>query len=85
MHTFDIIIVMSIACCVGWIPAIYLERDYVLAIGYFICSAIGAFLGAYLALWTLPEFDKPGLLVGGLSGAVSLVLAWHFVRKKLRA
>ena len=81
MHPFDIIIVISIACCVGYIPAIYVKTDCVLSAGYFVGSAVGAFAGSYLALWYLPAFGKPGLLFGGLSGAIALVGVWHFLRK----
>jgi uncharacterized membrane protein YfcA len=82
MHPFDVIIVISIACCVGFIPAIYVKKDLALAVGYFVGSAIGAFTGSFLALWYFPQFDKLGLLFGGLFGAVLLVIGWHFARKK---
>ncbi len=81
MHPFDVIIVISIACCVGFIPAIYVKKDPVLATGYFIGSAIGAFAGSYLALSYFPGSDKPGILFGGILSAVLLVAAWHHARK----
>ena len=81
MHPFDIIIVLSIGCCVGYPPAIYVKRDPVLAVGYFVCSTAGAFAGSYLALWLAPGSDKPGLLAGGLFGALVLVGMWHVLRR----
>ena len=81
MHPFDVIIAMSIACCVGYIPAIYVKKDLLLSVGYFIGSTIGAFTGSYLALLYIPLSGKPGMLLGGLSCAVLFVASWHFARK----
>ena len=81
MHPFDIVIILSIACCVGYMPAIYVKRDPVLAGGYFVGSTLGAFAGSYLALWLLPASDKPGILIGGMAGAIVLVGSWHLVRR----
>jgi uncharacterized membrane protein YeaQ/YmgE (transglycosylase-associated protein family) len=52
-----------------------------LSIGYFIGSTVGAFTGSYLALWYFPQFDKLGILFGGIFGAFLLVAIWHFARK----
>lgn len=81
MHPFDIMIIISIACCVGFTPAIYVTKDLVLSIGYFVASTAGAFGGSYLALWYIPESDKFGIVVGGLVSAISLVAIWHWIRK----
>lgn len=81
MHSFDIIIVISIACCVGFVPAVYVKTDAVLAIGYFVGSTAGAFAGSHLALWEFPQSDKPGILMGGFLGAVLLVGLWHCARR----
>lgn len=81
MHPFDTIIVISIACCVGFVPAIYVRSDAVLAIGYFVGSTAGAFAGSHVALWYFPNSDKPGILMGGFLGAVSLVGLWHLARR----
>jgi uncharacterized membrane protein YfcA len=81
MHYFDIIIMISIACCVGFTPAIYVKKDVVLAAGYFVASTAGAFSGSYLALSYFPQTDKPGIILGGLLGAILLVVVWHWVRK----
>lgn len=77
MHPFDIIIVASIACCVGFVPALYVKKDVMLSVGYFIGSPIGAFAGSYMALWYFPQYDKPGILFGAFSGAIVLVVIWH--------
>ena len=81
MHPFDIIIVISIACCVGFTAAIYVRRDYILSGGYFICSTAGAFAGSYLAQWQAPASGKPGLLLGGLGGSILLAVLWHLARR----
>jgi uncharacterized membrane protein YfcA len=81
MHPFDTIIVISIACCVGFTPAIYVKKDLILAIGYFVGSTVGAFTGSYLALWYFPQSDKFGIIFGGIFVAVLLVASWHFARK----
>ena len=81
MHPFDKIIVISIACCIGFIPAIYVKKDLALAVGYFVGSTVGAISGSYLALWYFPHSDKPGLLFGGFFGAILLVISWHFARR----
>ncbi|VAW12541.1 hypothetical protein MNBD_ALPHA09-568 [hydrothermal vent metagenome] len=81
MHPFDTIIVISIACCVGFPPAIYVKKDHVLAAGYFVASTIGAFAGSYLFLIQVSWLDKPGVIIGGLAGATLLVVTWHFARK----
>lgn len=81
MHPFDIIILISVACCVGFTAAIYVRRDYVLSGGYFVGGTIGAFAGGFLMQWLAPGFDKPGLLAGGLGGAILLVVLWHFARR----
>ena len=81
MHPFDMIIIVSIACCVGFVPAIYVKKDPVLAAGYFVASTAGAFTGSYLALWYFPQSDKPGILFGGFAGAVLLVVIWRRARK----
>ena len=81
MHPFDLIILVSIACCAGFIPAIYVKKDVVLAVGYFVASTIGVFTGGYLALWYLPQSDKPGILFGGIFGAVLLVISWHITNR----
>ncbi len=78
MHPFDIIILVSTACCVGLIPVIYVKRDLLLAVGYCVCSTVGAFAGGFLALWYFPQFDKVGILFGGIFSAVLLVVVWHF-------
>ena len=77
MHPFDIIITISIACCIGFTPAIYVKRDPVLAAGYFVASTAGAFAGSFAALWYAPSYGKPGSLALGIAGAVVLVAAWH--------
>jgi len=81
MHPFDMLIVVSIACCVGFTPAIYVKNDLLLCAGYFVGSTVGAFSGSYLALWFFPQFDKPGILFGAFSGAVLLVVIWHFAMR----
>jgi uncharacterized membrane protein YeaQ/YmgE (transglycosylase-associated protein family) len=81
MHPFDIIIAISIACCVGFVPAIYVNKDLLLAIGYFVGSTVGSFAGSFLSLWFFPEFDKLGIVLGGLIGAILLVVIWHLARK----
>lgn len=81
MHTFDTIIVISIACCIGFVPAIYVKKDPILAIGYFVASTIGAFAGSHLVLRKFTQFDKPGIVFGGIVAAIILVTIWHFVRK----
>ena len=81
MHNFDLIIMVSIACCVGFVPAIYVKKDVLLAAGYFFASTIGVFAGSYLALWYFPQSDKPGLLLGGIFGAVLLVISWHLTNR----
>lgn len=81
MHPFDMIIVISIACFVGFPPAIYVKKDHVLAAGYFIASTIGAFAGSYLVLYQFSWLGKPGILIGGLAGAIFLVASWHLARK----
>ncbi|MDH3743158.1 MAG: hypothetical protein OER56_16330 [Hyphomicrobiales bacterium] len=81
MHPYDILIVISIACCVGFTPAIYVKKDFLLALGYFVASTVGAFSGSYLAFWYFPQSDKPGLIFGGLLVAVLLVSLWHRARK----
>lgn len=86
MHPFDVIIVISIACCVGFTPAIYVRRDPILAAGYFVASTAGAFAGGFAAIWYAPSYGKPGLLGLGIAGAVVLVAAWHFsARRRDRA
>lgn len=82
MHPYDIMVVISIACCVGFSLAIYEDRDPVLVIGYFAGSTMGAFAGGYLALWGFPEYGKFGIIFGGLLGAVVLVTLWRVMRKR---
>ncbi len=84
MHPFDIMIVISIACCVGYSPAIYVQNDLVLAVGYFVFCTIGAFAGSFIALWYFPQFDKPGIIIGGLIGAIALVVGWSFAWRRKR-
>jgi hypothetical protein len=57
------------------------KKDLMLAAGYFAGSTIGAFTGSYLALWYFLQFDKFGILFGGIFGAVLLAAGWHFARK----
>ncbi len=81
MHPFDTIILLSIACCVGYTPAIYVKKDLMLSVGYFVGSTFGAFTGGYLALYYFPQSNKPGIVFGGLFCAILLVVGWHFARK----
>ena len=81
MHPTDTMIVISIACMVGITPVLYVNKDVALAVGYLVGSTIGAFTGAYLALWYFPLSDKAGILIGGLAGALLMVAAWHLVRR----
>ena len=81
MHPYDIMIIVSIACCVGITPAIYVKKDLFLAVGYLVASTAGAFSGSYLALWYFPQTDKFGIIFGGLLSAISLVAVWHWIRK----
>ena len=50
----------------GFVPAIYVKKDLLLAVGYFVASTMGVFAGGYLALWYFPQLDKPGILFGGI-------------------
>ena len=81
MHAFDIIIVICISCCVGFVPALYVQKDVLLSAGYFVGSVIGAFGGSYLMFWYAPQFDKPGILAGAFGGAILLVVVWHLFMK----
>ena len=81
MHPYDILIMISIACCVGFTPAIYVKKDFLLALGYFVASTAGAFSGSYLAFWYFPQSGKPGLIFGGFLVAVLLAAIWHRARK----
>lgn len=81
MHPYDMLIIISIACCAGFTPAIYVKKDFMLAAGYFVASTAGAFSGSYLALWYLPQYGKPGIIFGGMSVAGLLVTLWHRARK----
>ena len=81
MHPVDIIIVISIACMVGFIPLIYVKHDLFLAIGYLVASTIGAFTGSHIALWYFSQSSKPGIIFGGIVGALLPVVVWHFIRR----
>ncbi len=82
MHPFDTIIVISIACCIGFIPAVFVKKDLLLAVGYFVASTVDAFGGSYLALWIYPQPSKLAIIFGGILGAAVLVAGWHAARKK---
>jgi len=81
MHPTDIMIVICIACMVGITPVLYVGNDVALAVGYLVGSTIGAFTGAYVAFWYFPQSDKPGILIGGIAGALLTVASWHLVRR----
>ncbi len=59
---------------------IYVKRDLWLSVGYCVGSTIGAFAGGYAALWMFPQSDKPGILFGGILGAVVMVVIWYLIR-----
>jgi len=79
MHPYDIMVIISIACCVGYSLAIYEERDPILVLGYFVASTAGAFAGSYFVVWAFPEFHKFGMIGGGLAGAALLAVSWKYV------
>lgn len=82
MHPYDIMVVISIACCVGYSFAIYERKDPILVLGYFVASAAGAFAGGYVALWALPELRTIAIIGGAFVVAIVLTLAWRAGRRK---
>lgn len=79
MHPYDIMIVLSISCCVGYVFAIYENKDPILVLGYFVASAAGALAGSYLALWLFPEWRTIGIIGGAFAVAIVLTVAWRVV------
>ena len=84
MHPADVMIVLSIACVMGFTPAIYVKKDLLLATGYFFASTIGSFAGGHIAIWYFPHTDKAGIIFGAIFGALVLVVGWHYSRKYAR-
>ncbi len=82
MHSFNIIIIMSIASSIGWIAAIYVDNNVRLAIGYFVASVIGAFTASYMTLWFMPQYGNTGIILAALTGSVSLVAGWGVWHRK---
>ena len=60
---------------------LYVERDLLLAVGYFAASTLGAFIGGYLSFWLLPDSGTFGIVWGSLLLVILCVVVWHRARK----
>ena len=82
MHAYDIMLIVSIACVVGFIGVIYVENDLPLALGYVVAAVVGTFTGAYLAFWYVPIHDQFAVIFGAFTGGVTLAVLARVTRSK---
>lgn len=82
MHPYDIMLIISIACMVGFVGVIYVEDDLILALGYILAAVVGTFSGAYLAFWFVPIQDQFAIIFGAIGGGVALAIMIRVARYK---
>lgn len=82
MHAYDIMLIVSIACVIGFVAVIYVENDLVLALGYVVAAVIGTFSGAYLAFWFVPIHDQFAVIFGAFGGGLILAILTRVARSK---
>lgn len=82
MHAYDIMLIVSIACVVGFVAVIYVEDDLILALGYVAAAIVGTFSGAYLAFWFVPIHDQFAIIFGAFFGGVLLAILTKIARRK---
>lgn len=78
MDLASIIILLSIGNVVGWLAAIYVKGALRGLIGHVAIATIGAFGSGYLSQTLFPEFEKLGMTLAAISGAVLLLFAVRF-------
>lgn len=82
MHPYDIMLIVSIACMIGFTTVIYVENDLILAFGYLGASAAGNGLGGYLGVHLLPIQDQFAIIFGAFGGGVLLCFAVWLARRR---
>jgi hypothetical protein len=82
MHPYDVMIIVSVTCMVGFIAIIYVDDDLPLALGYIGSSIVGCALGGYLGFWYLPIQPQFGLIAGAFWGGITLILCAKVIRRR---
>ena len=81
MHPYDIMIIISIACVVGFTGVIYVDKDLKLALLLIAAAAIGCPLGAWVFWRFVPIHDQFAVIFGGFAGGTILSLYAHWLRR----
>ncbi|MCA0871918.1 hypothetical protein LCL97_13850 [Seohaeicola saemankumensis] len=72
MHPYDIFLIVSVACVIGFTGVIYVENDLKLALGFVASAVIGCPLGAW-AFWRfVPIQDQFAVIAGAFVGGLVL-------------
>ena len=80
MHPVDMFILISIGQVVGWLAALYVEKDLRRCFVHFIVTTIGAFIGGYLSLRLISEYSKFSMILSAFFVAILLLATLRFRR-----
>ncbi|MFT7595448.1 MAG: hypothetical protein ACI8R4_002776 [Paracoccaceae bacterium] len=74
-------LIVSIACVIGFTAIIYVDNDLTLALGYLGASVVGTVLGGFAGLYLIPVQDQFAIIFGAFGGGVVLCIAVRLARR----
>ena len=80
MHAYDILLIVSVACVIGFTAVIYVDDDLPLALGYVAAAIVGPPVGGWLFYTFLPVQQQFALILGAFLGGLLLAFAARWVR-----
>ena len=78
MNWAYVAIILSVGNFVAWMVAIYVPSSVRGLLGHVLASTLGAFVGGYAALATVPHHGVVGLLPASLVGSVVVLYLIRF-------
>lgn len=83
MHPYDIFLIISVACVIGFTGVIHVDRSLPLALGYVASAVVGCPLGAWLFWRFVPMQDQFAVIVGAFAGGLALsAVNWTLQRER---
>jgi membrane protein YqaA with SNARE-associated domain len=81
MYAYDVMVLVSIVCVVGFTAVIYVDDDLPLALGLVAVSIVGTVAGGVLGYWLLPFQKQFAMIFSAFGGGIALVLLMHHARR----
>ena len=82
MHPYDVILIISVACVIGFTGVIYVDDDLLLALGYLASAILGCPTGAWVFWRFVPIQDQFAVIFGAFSGGLSLAVLNYWLRNR---